>query len=925
MMFFKQFFKDFVFDGVEVAVRCPFPHLDENGKPYFEERPSAHINTDKGTFHCKVCGEGYSETKLLAKLNGISYREARKLIAEIEKVGNHSWDAPHNELMANEVVLNRIQELGITRETIKELQLGYEGAGFSFPVFMYGELLDVRTYNPTNKEHGLPKVMSRKGAQSNLIVPFDIWQESNEATLLMAGEKDMALARSLGYNAITFTGGEQAFPRLFKASFRGKKVYIAYDNDEAGKTGARKVAALLKDAGAIPFVIEGHHLVCTEKGGDFWDYIMQHSKTKADFDQLIAAASEFTDEEFEIEKEKFVPTVKLIEANEGQYRNRLVRSSVQITATFDQAFGIADFVEAVKTRNEDGSRMQKGDKTEWALDESNIEDILLLMDSKLKADQVEKNLKKLCGVEAEKFIKIRKLSHDTVFKASMTDLVESGVYKEDAKAPHEVTVYTIGEKLQSGKKYKLTYKLVQHPLQAQEMVAIVTNIEASDDTVSAFQVNEKVLESLKVFQGNPFEKMEEAWNKAKGLIGSYLIDKVFYATDLVYHSPLEFKFGRHDIRGTMDAMVVGESRTGKSATAEALLKAYGLGTFTTLKNASVAGVVGGSNKIGGQFKTMVGTIPRNHKGLVVFEEFSGAPTNFINTITDIRSSGQVRITRVNGELVLPATVRMLSISNQKTSADGMSKPLRSYPNGISILVELVGAAEDIARYDYFVLVESPPEFDDPLAFVDEPYPSDAYRNRVRWVWSRKKEQIQFAPGVDRFIVQESTRLNKEYNCHIKFFGTEAWKKLAKISVAVAGCCCSMDETGENLVVQKEHVEWAAQFMSDIYDNDLFRLKQYVQEQNRYSTIDDHCIRRVEEMYAQHTTLLAQMEMTSSMSSRNLQAISGMDQKEFAVVMNELASLMLFQWQGDKVQPSERFRKAMSKIDRNHKVKRLGEV
>jgi hypothetical protein len=92
MNIFKHYFKDTTFDGKEVSVRCPFDHYDEQGNAYQEANPSAHINTDKSTFHCKVCGEGYSETKFLAKMNGSSYHQAKKLISELENNPATNWE-----------------------------------------------------------------------------------------------------------------------------------------------------------------------------------------------------------------------------------------------------------------------------------------------------------------------------------------------------------------------------------------------------------------------------------------------------------------------------------------------------------------------------------------------------------------------------------------------------------------------------------------------------------------------------------------------------------------------------------------------------------------------------------------------------------------------------------------------------------------
>jgi hypothetical protein len=82
-----------------------------------------------------------------------------------------------------------------------------------------------------------------------------------------------------------------------------------------------------------------------------------------------------------------------------------------------------------------------------------------------------------------------------------------------------------------------------------------------------------------------------------------------------------FGEGRKE-RAYLEPMIVGESRTHKSATSKGLMKVYELGAFIALQNATVAGLIGGSQaSSSGGYKTRLGVIPRNHKGAVVLEEF----------------------------------------------------------------------------------------------------------------------------------------------------------------------------------------------------------------------------------------------------------------------------------------------------------------
>lgn len=935
MEFFKKFFKGkwIEHDTGELAVRCPFPHTDEKGNKYYETVPSAHINPDSSLFHCKVCGQGMSEPAFLSKIQGISYKDAILLLKEMKRFGLGSWTGPRKNFLNSEEAQGLWGSLELNLSTAEELQVGFEKEGVSFPVFIYGELLDVRNYMPGRKakDGRSLKVMSRPKAK-NLLLPFDLWVDDERPTLLCAGEKDMAIARQGGFNAITFTGGEQAFPKLFKASFAGKRIYIIYDNDQAGKEGSRKIAAMLKDAGAIPHIVTNHYKVCTEKGEDLHDYFCKYRKTSADLQAILDNTPEFTEEEYREEQQKYIPLVNITEAMEGKYANRLVSSRVSVVATYEEGYHVPEYVEFEKFDEGKKCTLFSGWKGEWTLGEDNAKDILELMDSNLKQNQINASLKTLAGIPAkEQFIRKTIRSRIKIHKAVVTDDMESEILDDnEKKSMRELLVYSLNEEIRAGEKYRIFYKPTAHPLKGQQVVGIVTKLEESDNSINRFTVTSGVLDSLECFKVKEDEtvkdKMQELYERAKGIIGVEARKDVTFATDLFFHTPLQFNFGRRTgERGYLDVMMVGDPRTGKSQAAKKLLQTYELGLITSLKTATVAGLLGGSDQTSGGWKTKLGLLPRNHKGALIMEEFSGGGQDLISKLTEVRSSNRVRITRVNGTIDVPAMVRMMSISNPATGQGGNSFPLRSYPHGIKVLLDLIGAAEDLARYDFFLLVDEPDEYISPLDdFEQDPFPKESYLNRIRWVWSRKPEQIVMDRPVLEHIVKIADNLNREYNSHIKIFGPEAWKKVSRLAIATAGLVCSMDETGEKLIVTKEHVDWAKGFLKACYDNSLFKLKEYVDAQRRLSHCDDDSIRALQGLYRNHAIMLQQLEMSTEMSQRQLQTVSGLEQKDFVKIINDLAAIGFFQWQGEKIIPTQRFREGMSRIDRQQYMKRLGE-
>ena len=266
-------------DGTgENAVCCPFPHSLPDGTEYYESRPSAHVNTTKLLFHCKVCDRRYNELGFIQAMTGCAKDEA----IDIERIFKQTntifeWEA---ETELTEGSHDKAIELGISEEIIHELKIRTpsEGDGtLGFPVFAYDQLVDIRQYNPG----GTPKIKSLRGATNGMIIPFDIWRktESKRVTLICAGEKDMAIARTHGFNAITITGGEKSTPK-FLNFFKNRAVAIVYDNDDAGKTGALKLAKTLYPYTQNIKVVTNFHEVCKEKGEDITDFFTKYHKPK---------------------------------------------------------------------------------------------------------------------------------------------------------------------------------------------------------------------------------------------------------------------------------------------------------------------------------------------------------------------------------------------------------------------------------------------------------------------------------------------------------------------------------------------------------------------------------------------------------------------------------------------------------------------
>lgn len=926
--FFEYYFSEYDFSKRETAVCCPFPHHTASGIEYQETNPSAHINLDKGLFHCKVCNKGLSEIAFAAEVLGCSYEAAVKIVKLFTtREDLFQW---RENLQLTDDIKTKCNELGISDSVIEELDIKTElGDEIAFPVVMYNKIIDVRSYRPHDRAN---KIKSRVGATAGLIIPFDIWRYTPKTkwTIICAGEKDMAVTRSKGFNAITLTGGEKALPKIIN-EFKDRKIAICYDNDEAGVDGAKALAAYLINYAAEVKVVTNFHEVCSNHGEDLTDFFTKYNKSKIDLERFILSTPDFTKEQAREEHLKQKPLITLLEASKPQYINRVVQSNIQVVATYEKAMPVPTTIYAKKlntTGDLKGNQMLVGEERTWELNENTCQDILKLVDNNFNEEQIRNNIRELLKIsKQERDIRIDKPTKDTVYQCNVTDLFEATT-KEIATI--EFTAYVLRKRLESGKKYLITYKLVPHPYKGQQLVMIILDAEEACDSVSNFRITDEVKNHLKQFQdieGTVPEKLETLAEKVKAYIGYDGYNKLIQAIDLSYHTVLEFDFGSFkNVRGYLDTLVIAESRVGKSSTAEALQKLYQLGAFTSLagNSATIPGIIGGSTKVNNNFQTRAGLIPMNHRGLVIFEELAKCNTNLVRELTDIRSSNQVRIARVSGTLTLPALVRMITLTNVKSTSNKI-KPINSYPNGIDILVELIGSPEDIARYDLMLILgETGNKIIDPLWEPIETFEPEVYRTRIRWIWSRTPDQIIIAKDICRYILDKSNSLNEVYNSHIKIFGTEAWKKITRLAIAIAGYTVSTDASYEKIIVTKEHVDAAVDYLINCYDNETFKLREYVAMEKLYNEIDQDGIDLLQELYIQNPSICLQLERLNRTNKQNLMAATGLDAEMYNKFMQQLTRGLFIQFEGYDIIPTQRFRIGMSKINRASTIHKVGE-
>ena len=912
--FFNWYFKNpHVKTNGEANVLCPFEH--DKG---MDTRPSAHINFNKGVFHCKTCqaegrNKGISEIGFISKLYGLSYEKAivySRKFSDFEELPD-VWESTTDALMQTEYVDYLRNERGLTDATIRKYQLGYTGDGIRYPVLVYGQLCDVRTYEP----NGQPKMRSRKGA-SPLFFPFDEWLSSDGDTLLCAGENDTLLARQSGFNALCVTGGEGTFPDVFTHLFKGRTVNICYDMDSAGINASKSVGYRLAQAGATVRLVTLSALSGDKSDKDITDALVVRKLPASYLQEEIDNAVLFDDDMMKVEKNKVYPLVDLWDVPQGKYHNRDLSARVVMAGQYDMPMRTPSAIEwRCKGAIEDNPTCMScpimNQHGHWVLEENNLNEVMELVD--VSADQQKKAIHKFINMPP-------KCPHGT-----HTIMARQDVYKviltpdmETEFKDVEQNAYIVGHKIEDGQRYRVFFRSYAHPLDDQRVFMIVHKSEESDNALNTFKLTDEIYEQLKIFQGDPIDKMKERVEQAHALTRTFIPpEMIVHAVNILFHSPLKFKINDVELKGFPEGLIVGESRTGKSETARKLMEHYRIGNMLAVKGATTAGLLGGAEKMpSGGFRIAWGTIPRNHKGILILDEMSGMAKEVMATLTDLRSSGVATVHKIAAGKA-PAQTRMLWLSNPRVQFNGTSKDIREYPSGIDVVLDLVGSDEDIARFDFCMLIvrEEGKQASPLLRPKLSALPSEWYRNLIYWIWSRTEEQIVFDDGCDEYIVHHANQLNLQFDSRIKFFGVEAWKKIARIAVACAGATFSTDN-GENLIVRREHIDWASEFLRKCYDNDLFRLREYVRERKLLDETSEAVNQLVGTLLRTNRTLMTTIHKTlSPMSMYNIQAISGLDRDKFSQIINILSSNHLIKVTKEGIEPTRRFRQAIDAVRR----------
>jgi hypothetical protein len=262
--------------GEEIITKCIFNDCDRDSTG---SEAHLYFNQNTSQYECKKCGEKGNLITLekhfgdkTTTQRSSSYRGPRFTDELVQKC--HEQIPDH--------IRTYLNKRGIIDGVINSYKLGYGtfyGKNYITIPVMDGDGYKFFKLRQDPKD-GNGKITYPKGAEAQL---FGMYAPSEEKQIICEGELDALALISEGCFALTSTHGAGTFKEewIDEDIRKCQKIYICFDNDEAGKKGSLRVLKMLENVGLRNL----HQITLPEEvgdGGDITDYLTKLNLSTAD-------------------------------------------------------------------------------------------------------------------------------------------------------------------------------------------------------------------------------------------------------------------------------------------------------------------------------------------------------------------------------------------------------------------------------------------------------------------------------------------------------------------------------------------------------------------------------------------------------------------------------------------------------------------
>ncbi len=422
---------------------------------------------------------------------------------------------------------------------------------------------------------------------------------------------------------------------------------------------------------------------------------------------------------------------------------------------------------------------------------------------------------------------IKEKQSTTVRKIRLRPVVSSlykksdDFFEDDGNEWSAYDVYLLQNKIQNltaGKEIEIIGRVIPDPKNS-KITTIVSELNFIDDNIfDVEKINElidfckdKTPEQIMDWYSTEFEKFSKIVKRKNVTITGLL----------TFFSPLYINFGGSRIPAWLKNVVVGDSTTGKSETIRKLIVLLKQGQIVSGEMATVAGLAGASVQAsGGQWFTDFGVLPLQDRKLLAIDGSHKLGKNELDKLAEAERNGRIEITKASkGDAY--ARTRQIKIQNpiddngnsDTVTMDSFLYPVNSLQNSFQI--------QSIARIDLACFVPNDVSANDRNVNTTDWKHESLLENLselVKLTWSQNS-MIEFSEETVLEILKQATDLETKFSFdELPLISNDQKQKLAKISSSLAYLTCSFSDDLKTVIVKKEHVKYASEFIDTEYTN-----------------------------------------------------------------------------------------------------------
>ena len=812
-----------------VKCRCPF-HEDET--------PSCSVNIREGLFSCKAakCAAAGDILAFLCRVRNqpraVVYEDlARRYDLEKVKIIEPSVvENYHQEIWRQPHMLKELYLRGVVDADIRFHRLGFAKGRITIPIRnASNNYVNIKYYLPGGPSDR--KMLQTKYRGQIRLFPID--QMKFDKVVICGGEIKAIVARRIlnpiGIGAVSPTGGEGNWDHKLTPEFKDKQVWVMMDIDEGGVKAASKICAIMRQVARWVGLVQLPLDIDKYPHGDVNDFV---ATEKGDLAAVVQATAEWVPPSLidrQSDDEEPLP-LRFSDAVKSDHVGRRVKFPGTVSAINTSPYAIPRLITPICDKSDKACSIcavYPTDKKAFLVSPESPAILAMVEASEDKIDRAVKNA--LSIPQSCRQVTFQVTEHYTVEDVRVNPSMDITNRDNDRTQQKAVCVSCEPE---LNVDFEFIGRMYPHP-KTQQATLLISGTKATADSLSRYQPTR--LADLRMFR--PAEWTAESIAKRlddlyadleANVTRIYMRRDIHLFVDLTYHSPLMLTVDGKTTKGWVETLIVGDSAQGKSEVSSTLQNHYGLGEKVVCKNASVPGLLGGLKQMGNAWFVAWGVLPCNDRKLVIMEELKGCPTNVIAALTDARSSGIAELSKIEKKRTHSRT-RILAISNAR-----QDRKMSSFNYGVDAIKDLIGAPEDVRRFDAALIVAD--EDIDPTELnmlvrnppkVKHQHDADLCRELILWAWTRHLNQVIIDDEASQLISEEASKLADEYSPVIPLIdGGSTRHKISRLAAALAARTFSTGESELELRVRVCHVQFIVDMLRRVYNKKSFGYNYY---------------------------------------------------------------------------------------------------